>query len=314
MSDITLHDDKGQELVVYPEEMVEAVKNTVAVGATNEELYMFLSVAKKYDLDPFLKEVWFVKNPKLGNVIMTGRDAYVKVAQRNPKYVKLQSNPVYENDEFIMDWEDGELKSFIHRHGAKDRGKILGAWATLKYTDKSVSVYVPYQEYSKDANIWTKHKGAMIKKVAEKEVCRLVEGISGIYIPEEMPKGYDLETSQTMQRKRFEKQAEKQETEIVDAEIIETTSNEIVEVDTKPYVEPDFVTANEINELPDEYDPVIFNYAKTMKSKVEESGKPVTKSSMKFQVLKCIKANEIPEELKQPLLKFIHQHCPEDLE
>ena len=59
-----------------------------------------------------------------------------------------------------------------------------------------------YKEYAKNNNIWSKNKGAMIKKVAEKEVCRLVEGITGIYIPEEMPNGYDLETSQTTQKRR----------------------------------------------------------------------------------------------------------------
>ena len=314
MNDIVLKNDKGQEIAVYPEEVVDAVRNTVAIGATNEELYMFLSVANKYGLDPFLKEVWFVKNPKLGNVIMTGRDAYVKVCQRNPKYVKLQSNPVYEEDEFFMEWEDGELKSFTHKHGAKDRGHILGAWATLKYTDKTVSVYVAYKEYAKNNNIWSKNKGAMIKKVAEKEVCRLVEGITGIYIPEEMPNGYDLETSQTTQKRREAAKERRQQETVFDAEIIETNTSELVEPDTKPYVEPDFVTANEINELPKDFDPVLFNYAKTIKSKLEEQGREVTKSSMRGQLVRMIKNHEIDEDLRPSLIRFIDQHCPEEIE
>lgn len=300
--EIVIYDDMGKIVTSYPKEMIDAVRNTVAVGATDEELYMFFSVAKKYELDPFLKEVWFVKNKKMGNVIMTGRDAYVKVAQRNPNYIKLQSNPVYENDEFLMNWEDGELKCFTHSHGAKDRGKILGAWATLKYIDKTVSVYVSYSEYSKNSNIWSKHKGAMIKKVAEKEVCRLVEGITGIYITEEMPKGYDLETSQKNQEKFV------QEHTVVDS------VGEIVEPDNKPYIEPDFVTANEITELPKDYDPVLFNYARTIKSKVEEVGKTVTKSTMRSQVVKMIKNNELDASLRPSLIQFINQHCPEDIE
>ena len=40
---------------------IETIKKTVAVGASNEELNMFLSLAGTYDLNPFLKEIDFTR-------------------------------------------------------------------------------------------------------------------------------------------------------------------------------------------------------------------------------------------------------------
>ena len=43
---------------------IELVKRTVAKGATDDELQMFLHLANKYNLDPFAKEIWFIKRVK----------------------------------------------------------------------------------------------------------------------------------------------------------------------------------------------------------------------------------------------------------
>ena len=67
----------------WTEEQIQTIKNTVAVGASNDELKMFLSISAKYDLDPFLHEIWFA-NMGNRNVIMTGRDGHLKIANRNP--------------------------------------------------------------------------------------------------------------------------------------------------------------------------------------------------------------------------------------
>ena len=99
----------------------------------------------------------------------------------------------------------------------------------------------------------------------------------------------------------------------VESEIIENTSVEMVEPENKSYGEPDFVTANEIDGLSKDFDPIIFNYAKSIKTKVEEKGKEVTKITMKSQMYRMVKNNEIPEEFKERLLSFIDSNCPEGL-
>ena len=48
----------------WSEEQVALVKRTVAKDATNDELKMFLHLSGKYNLDPFAKEIWFLKAKK----------------------------------------------------------------------------------------------------------------------------------------------------------------------------------------------------------------------------------------------------------
>ena len=188
-------EETGDILARYDEEMLQAITDTVAQKANRSELIMFLSVAKNYGLDPFRKEIWFTKIDGKPTV-MTARDGYVKIAKQNPSFEKLQSSAVYENDEFNVSWENGELKSFTHNHGIKDRGDVVGAWASLKYHGlQPLFKFVLTEEYDKKKSVWKSNKAAMIVKVAEKEVCRLGEGVSGIYIEEEMPDEYSLKNT-----------------------------------------------------------------------------------------------------------------------
>lgn len=188
-------EETGDILARYDEEMLQAITDTVAQKANRSELIMFLSVAKNYGLDPFRKEIWFTKIDGKPTV-MTARDGYVKIAKQNPSFEKLQSSAVYENDDFNVSWENGELKSFTHNHGIKDRGDVIGAWASLKYHGlQPLFKFVLTEEYDKKKSVWKTNKAAMIVKVAEKEVCRLGEGVSGLYIEEEMPDEYSLKNT-----------------------------------------------------------------------------------------------------------------------
>ena len=99
---IVIHDEQGGIMAEYPSDLVDTIKATVAKGATDEELYMFLSIANQYDLNPFMKEIWFTKMQ--GEVaIMTSRDGYKKLAEKEPNFRKCQSMAVYENDTFEME-------------------------------------------------------------------------------------------------------------------------------------------------------------------------------------------------------------------
>lgn len=191
MNEIVIENDKGQQMAKYTADMVQTIKDTVAQKATDSELKMFLTVASMYNLNPFKKEIWFTKfkNRRTGEWvtdIMTSRDGYVKIAKQKAGFMKLQSNAVYENDEFSMEWSGMDVKSIHHTHSASERGKIVGAWAGIRSrTDGDIYVYVPFAEYNKKNEFWS-YSSAMIRKVAEKEVCRLYADVSGLHIPEEM--------------------------------------------------------------------------------------------------------------------------------
>lgn len=51
-----------------------------------------------------------------------------------------------------------------------------------------------------------------------------------------------------------------------------------------------------------------------IKRTLEHKGKLVTKSSMKSQVVKEIKAGFINESLRPDLIRYIEKHCPEELD
>lgn len=188
---IILHDNKGNVSAEYTGEMVETIKNTVAKGATTAELLMFLTVANKYDLDPFLNEIYFVKMGEDEDekaTIMTSRDGYAKIAKREPDFVKCQSMEVRQNDSFEMEFEFGDIKNIKHSFSHMDRGKIVGAYAVLKTkSGNDVATYVTRDEYDTGKNAWSKYKSAMLKKVAENEVYKKFADINGISAFENMP-------------------------------------------------------------------------------------------------------------------------------
>lgn len=189
------------EIEEVPREFVEALKRTVAKNATDQELIMFLSVAKKYGLDPFTKEIWFIKyRNKQGGIetrVETSRDGYLRIAQRQRKYKGLQSFAVYENDTFKVVVENGEVQGIQHEFSAKDRGNLVGAWAMVKMGDDKVYSFVPFEEYynGKDTGrktynpVWDTHPSAMIRKVAEVDALKRAAGITGLVTSEEMGGG-----------------------------------------------------------------------------------------------------------------------------
>lgn len=188
---IVLHDQQGNVTATYTGEMIETIKNTVAKGATDAELIMFLTVANKYDLDPFLKEIFFSKMGEDEDeqaVIMTSRDGYAKIAKKHPDFRKCQSMEVRENDDFDMEYDFGDIKNIYHKFSHKDRGKIVGAYAVLKTkSGDDYATYVTRSEYDTGKNAWSKYKSAMIKKVAESEVYKKFADINGISNIESMP-------------------------------------------------------------------------------------------------------------------------------
>lgn len=231
-----IKDNQGKVLAEYSREMVETVKGTVAKNATDEELYMFLSLASKYGLDPWKKELWFIKYGSKEPQIFTSRDGFVKIAKQDPDLKQIQSNAVFENDDFEVEQSFTKngfvITGFKHKYGAKDRGKVLGAYCIIEYfTKKPLMVYVDYDEYKSSTTTWKSHPSAMIKKVAEKEACRLSAGISGLHIPEEMGSEYDVDATEDDFRKAKTRQLKMAQSTTEEQSVIDEEDVEIIDVE-----------------------------------------------------------------------------------
>lgn len=171
---------------------INTIRATVAKGASDHELQMFLHLCKEYQLDPFRKEIWFIKfdqNP----TIMTSRDGYLKIAQQNPDFEGIMSQEVRANDYFEMQPATGVV---IHRFAQpiSNRGVIVGAWATAHRKGvKPVSTFVNFDEYKGTSKIWKSYPSAMIIKVAEAFVLKRQFGITGLVTREEIDGQQDWE-------------------------------------------------------------------------------------------------------------------------
>lgn len=167
--------------LTFSEEEIETIKNTVASDANTHELNMFLSIAKRYGLDPFNKEIFFWKY-KGKPQIMTSRDGNLQIADRHPQYDGLVSDVVREQDNFRRK-SDG----IDHEYGT-DRGEIVGAYALVYRKDRRYPVYVfaPFDEYDAGSRVWKQYPSAMILKVAESMALKRAFTISGLVSREEM--------------------------------------------------------------------------------------------------------------------------------
>lgn len=205
-------------------EQLTVIKNTVAKGATDNELQWFLYQCNLFGLNPLLKEIWFikrVKKVKVGNtwdyprstngeidysnadlVIMTSKDGYFKKAAENPEFLSIQSMEVRKNDEFEMGFDGEQMKVSKHSWG-KDRGAVIGAWAVVTYKNGSKDWnYVTYEEVcqsydGKPQGVWATNPTAMIKKTCEVPLLKKAGKLSGITTTEEMENILALENQQS---------------------------------------------------------------------------------------------------------------------
>lgn len=168
-----------QQVTKFTQDQIETIKNTVAKGASQSEFDMFMYLCDKYQLDPFLKEIFYSSQMK---TIMTSRDGYLKIAQRDPDYEGLQSMAVCEGDEFELDVPNSTV---VHKFKGK-RGAVIGAWAiAYRKGRRPVIAYADFKEYAKNTPVWN-YKSAMICKCAETFVLKRQFGISGLVTVEEI--------------------------------------------------------------------------------------------------------------------------------
>jgi hypothetical protein len=164
----------------YTETQIQAIKDTVAKGASDSEFEMLMYLANRYQLDPILKEIFY--SPQL-QTIMTSRDGYLKIAHREKSFRGIQSMAVCENDDFEFDAVNCKIN---HKFAKGDRGKVIGAWAIVKKEGfDPVLAYAPYDEHVQQGSKAWKYKSAMCCKCAESFALKRQFCITGLVTHEE---------------------------------------------------------------------------------------------------------------------------------
>src|SRR5262249_55470797 len=164
----------------FSSDQIDLIKRTVARGATDDELKLFLHACTKTGLDPLMKQIYAVKryDSALNRQVMaiqTGIDGLRLVAERSEMY-RPGREPEYVR-------EEGQLVSataFIKKM-TKD-----GTWhdvaATARYDE-----YVQRKQDGTPTAFWKRMPHVMLAKVAEALALRRAfpQDLSGIYSPEE---------------------------------------------------------------------------------------------------------------------------------
>ena len=152
---------------------------TVAKGATEAEFQMFLEFCKSTGLNPFKKEIWFIKTGA-GVQMMTGINGFLTIANNHPQFDGMTVK---------IDEQDGKLVSATCTVYRKDR----------KYPSEA-TVY--YSEYAKNSPIWRTMPRMMLQKVAKSVALReaFPQELGGMYTQEEMPTEFSLASQKTVKR------------------------------------------------------------------------------------------------------------------
>lgn len=174
----------------------ELVKGTVAKGASDLEVAMFLELAAKYDLDPFAHEVWCAKGKSEDGregrlLIMVGRDGLRKIAQRNN--IHIDGDVVHSTDTFLVHRTSDGNRTVEHSwSGPGDRGEIIGAWAEcraggpegrpLGFFYAAMSEYKPTTAKKLQYSPWGSQESVMILAAAERQALRQATPLSGLLV------------------------------------------------------------------------------------------------------------------------------------
>jgi phage recombination protein Bet len=168
---------------------IDLIKQTVAVGATDAELKLFLYTCQRRGLDPLVKHVYFIKRSrkvkddngkdtweKYG-VIQTGIDGFRLVAERTGRY-DGQLGPFWcgEDGKWVDVWLSSKPPSAA-KVAVLKRGWREPLWGVARWS-----------AYFQEGPMWTKMGAEQLAKCAEALALRKAfpEDLSGLYTNDEM--------------------------------------------------------------------------------------------------------------------------------